>query len=114
MDPLDIHRSIHGFMDVDVPLGSMDVDVTNIHGYPSSAFTEVDWVDSDKSTPGNQQVIAHNACRPVGLVVDTITKSSRLALVMKGLSTCGWSLSVDMCANVFIILFVYRCGSTAV
>jgi hypothetical protein len=30
---------IHGFMDVDVPLGSMDVDVTNIHGYPSSAFT---------------------------------------------------------------------------
>jgi hypothetical protein len=39
MDPLDIHGSIHGFMDVDVPLGSMDVDVTNIHGYPSSAFT---------------------------------------------------------------------------
>jgi hypothetical protein len=37
--PLDIHGSIHGFMDVDVPLGSMDVDVTNIHGYPSSAFT---------------------------------------------------------------------------
>jgi hypothetical protein len=27
-------------MDVDVPLGSMDVDVTNIHGYPSSDFTE--------------------------------------------------------------------------
>jgi hypothetical protein len=26
-------------MDVDVPLGSMDVDVTNIHGYPSNAFT---------------------------------------------------------------------------
>jgi hypothetical protein len=26
-------------MDVDVPLGSMDVDVTNIHGYPSSDFT---------------------------------------------------------------------------
>jgi hypothetical protein len=24
---------------VDVPLGSMDVDVTNIHGYPSNAFT---------------------------------------------------------------------------
>jgi hypothetical protein len=24
---------------VDVPLGSMDVDVTNIHGYSSSAFT---------------------------------------------------------------------------
>jgi hypothetical protein len=41
MDPLDIHGSIHGFMDVDVPLGSMDVDVTNIHGYPSSAFTGV-------------------------------------------------------------------------
>jgi hypothetical protein len=40
MDPLDIHGSIHGFMDVDVPLGSMDVDVTNIHGYPSSAFTD--------------------------------------------------------------------------
>jgi hypothetical protein len=40
MDPLDIHGSIYGFMDVDVPLGSMDVDVTNIHGYPSSAFTE--------------------------------------------------------------------------
>jgi hypothetical protein len=39
MDPLDIHGSIHGSMDVDVPLGSMDVDVTNIHGYPSSAFT---------------------------------------------------------------------------
>jgi hypothetical protein len=30
MDPLDIHGSIHG---------SMDVDVTNIHGYPSSDFT---------------------------------------------------------------------------
>jgi len=27
-------------MDVDVPLGSMDVDVTNIHGYPSNAFTD--------------------------------------------------------------------------
>jgi hypothetical protein len=27
---------------VDVPLGSMDVDVTNIHGYPSSAFTALD------------------------------------------------------------------------
>jgi hypothetical protein len=40
MDPLDIHGSIHGFIDVDVPLGSMDVDVTNIHGYPSSAFTD--------------------------------------------------------------------------
>jgi hypothetical protein len=26
-------------MDVDVPLGFMDVDVTNIHGYPSSDFT---------------------------------------------------------------------------
>jgi hypothetical protein len=39
MDPLDIHGSIHGSMDVDVPLGSMDVDVTNIHGYPSSAIT---------------------------------------------------------------------------
>jgi hypothetical protein len=39
MDPLDIHGSIHGSMDVDVPLGSMDVDVTNIHGYPSSDFT---------------------------------------------------------------------------
>lgn len=39
MDPLDIHGSIHGSMDVNVPLGSMDVDVTNIHGYPSSAFT---------------------------------------------------------------------------
>jgi hypothetical protein len=26
---------------VDVPLGSMDVDVTNIHGYPSSAITEL-------------------------------------------------------------------------
>jgi hypothetical protein len=41
MDPLDIHGSIHGSMDVDVPLGSMDVDVTNIHGYPSSDFTGV-------------------------------------------------------------------------
>jgi hypothetical protein len=40
MDSLDIHGSIHGSMDVDVPLGSMDVDVTNIHGYPSSDFTE--------------------------------------------------------------------------
>jgi hypothetical protein len=40
MDPLDIHGSIHGSMDVDVPLGSMDVDVTNIHGYPSSDFTD--------------------------------------------------------------------------
>ena len=40
MDPLDIHGSIHGSMDVDVPLGSMDVDATNIHGYPSSAFTD--------------------------------------------------------------------------
>jgi hypothetical protein len=39
MDPLDIHGSIHGSMDVDAPLGSMDVDVTNIHGYPSSDFT---------------------------------------------------------------------------
>jgi hypothetical protein len=39
MDPLDIHGSIHGSMNVDVPLGSMDVDVTNIHGYPSSDFT---------------------------------------------------------------------------
>jgi hypothetical protein len=39
MDPLDIHGYIHRYMDVDVPLGSMDVDVTNIHGYPSSAFT---------------------------------------------------------------------------
>jgi hypothetical protein len=39
MDSLDIHGSIHGSMDVDVPLGSMDVDVTNIHGYPSSDFT---------------------------------------------------------------------------
>jgi hypothetical protein len=28
-------------MDVDVPLGSMDVDVTNIHGYPSNAFTAI-------------------------------------------------------------------------
>jgi hypothetical protein len=41
MDPLDIHGSIHGSMDVDVPLGSMDVDVTNIHGYPSSDFTAI-------------------------------------------------------------------------
>jgi hypothetical protein len=39
MDPLDIYGSIHESMDVDVPLGSMDVDVTNIHGYPSSDFT---------------------------------------------------------------------------
>jgi hypothetical protein len=32
-------------MDVDVPLGSMDVDVTNIHGYSSSAFTAPTWFD---------------------------------------------------------------------
>jgi hypothetical protein len=49
MDPLDIHGSIHGSMDVDVPLGSMDVDVTNIHGYPSSDFTEWNKASSFKS-----------------------------------------------------------------
>jgi hypothetical protein len=53
--------------------------------------SQVDWVDSDKSTPGNQQVIAHDACRPFGLVVDTITKNSRLAHVMEGFLACGWS-----------------------
>jgi hypothetical protein len=39
MDVLDIHGLSTGSMDVDVPLGSMDVDVTNIHGYPYSAIT---------------------------------------------------------------------------
>jgi hypothetical protein len=39
MDPLDIYGSIYRSMDVDVPLGSMDVDVTNIYRYLSSAFT---------------------------------------------------------------------------
>jgi hypothetical protein len=36
---MNLRQDIHGSMDVDVPLGSMDVDATNIHGYPSSAFT---------------------------------------------------------------------------
>jgi hypothetical protein len=35
-------------MDVDVPLGSMDVDVTNIHGYPSNAFTVTSYPKSSK------------------------------------------------------------------
>jgi hypothetical protein len=59
MDPLDIHGSIHGSMDVDVPLGSMDVDVTNIHGYPSSDFTAINAIrgsTTDESTLYHQLV----------------------------------------------------------
>jgi hypothetical protein len=51
----------------------------------------VDWMGSDKSTADPQQIGGHDACRPVDLVVDTITKGSQLAHVRKGFSTCGWS-----------------------
>jgi hypothetical protein len=58
-------------------------------GIGVALHSHVDWVDCDKLIPDPQQIIAHDACRPVGLVVDTITKSPRLAHVSKGVPTCG-------------------------
>jgi hypothetical protein len=79
MDPLDIPGSIHGSMDVDVPLGSMDVDVTNIHGYPSSAITGEDHVEFSAYSDGENapygsdfvaQAVASNGNNYVMFVVE--------------------------------------------
>jgi hypothetical protein len=72
-------------------VGENDCTCNQADGIGVALHSQVDWVSSDKSIPNPQQIIAHDACRPVGLVDDTITKSPQLAHIWKGFSTCDWS-----------------------